>query len=196
MILCKDRRNYYECLGGASLFDTNNKEVARVSGLDDVLAFLEQRRGQTFYLYMKRWKEFPRECQQKPNLEGAVFVGPVKLSSSGGFDNDADESDWWYPPEASPKTSKNRFAGKLGWCHACCTFQMGEEARYLPMAWNDGKKEWACVNCDDEPWGLGVWDWFREEREIPNPDEDDGHGSTFTDGALKWLKARSEGKKT
>lgn len=64
---------------------------------------------------------------------------------------------------------------------------MGHEARYLPMAWNSGKREWACVSCD-EPWGVGVWDWFNDvDRPVPDPSKDDGYGSTYTDAALKWL---------
>jgi len=48
------------------------------------------------------------------------------------------------------------YMGVIGWCHSCETTQMGDEARWLPMAWNRGQRDWACVNCDDEPWGLGV----------------------------------------
>jgi hypothetical protein len=83
---------------------------------------------------------------------------------------------------------KNRFVGKLGWCHSCCTFQMGDEARLLPMKWNGGKPEWACVKCDDEPWGMGVWDQREGSRPMPNPARDDGYGSTYTEAALEWLK--------
>jgi hypothetical protein len=25
------------------------------------------------------------------------------------------------------------------------------------MSWDGGWHDWACINCDDEPWGLGVW---------------------------------------
>jgi hypothetical protein len=70
---------------------------------------------------------------------------------------------------------------------------MGEEARFIPMDWNDGKKEYACVECDDEPWGLGVWDWFEgDSRPIPDPSKDDGYGSTYTKGALNFLKERTK----
>lgn len=53
---------------------------------------------------------------------------------------------------------ENPWAGRIGWCHACETVQTGDEARYIPMWWDDANEpDWSCVNCDGEPWGLGVW---------------------------------------
>jgi hypothetical protein len=63
----------------------------------------------------------------------------------------------------------------------------------LPMEWNDGKPEYACVKCDDEPWGMGIWVWFEDDRPIPDPTKDDGYGSTYTDAALKRLKENAKG---
>jgi hypothetical protein len=34
---------------------------------------------------------------------------------------------------------------------------MGDEARWLYMRWGR-YTDWACVTCNDEPWGLGVWE--------------------------------------
>ena len=37
---------------------------------------------------------------------------------------------------------------------------MGDEARPLAMQLGTDEPpaiEWACVNCDGEPWGIGVW---------------------------------------
>lgn len=51
----------------------------------------------------------------------------------------------------------NPYLGVVGWCHNCERMQWGDDARWLPMWWNDGDPDWACVACDDEPWGMGVW---------------------------------------
>lgn len=53
----------------------------------------------------------------------------------------------------------NPYIGKLGWCHQCETFQLGDQARWLRMWWSGEKHwDWACIHCDGEPWGLGVWE--------------------------------------
>jgi hypothetical protein len=57
---------------------------------------------------------------------------------------------------------------------------MGDEARLLPMRWNDDRYEWACVTCDDEPWGLGVW---------PDREGYDDPGRTITPAAAAFLAA-------
>lgn len=44
----------------------------------------------------------------------------------------------------------------IGWCHNCEGWQLGSQTRRLYMPWA-GRYEWACRECDDEPWGLGVW---------------------------------------
>lgn len=71
----------------------------------------------------------------------------------------------------------NRWNGIIGWCHSCGTVQMGDEARWLPMAWDGNRPDWACVTCDDEPWGLGVWDGQL------------GYEEAFTPAATAWLNS-------
>lgn len=50
----------------------------------------------------------------------------------------------------------NPWVGWIGWCHSCGTIQGGDEARWLPMMWDRGHPDWACLECDDEPWSLGI----------------------------------------
>jgi len=56
----------------------------------------------------------------------------------------------------APDRATSRHAGKVGFCHACGTMQTFGVARWVWMGWAE-RHEWACVNCDNEPWGLGVW---------------------------------------
>ncbi len=58
---------------------------------------------------------------------------------------------------------------------------MGDEARWLYMRWAR-REEWACVYCDDEPWGLGVW----PDRD--SPADFDGYGD-ITPAAAAWVKS-------
>lgn len=44
-----------------------------------------------------------------------------------------------------------------GWCHNCGVWQLGRHARLVTPDWMDGDSAWVCFQCDDEPWGLGVW---------------------------------------
>jgi hypothetical protein len=46
--------------------------------------------------------------------------------------------------------------GLRGWCHQCETWQFYGDARVTAPEWS-GEPIRACVSCDDEPWGLGVW---------------------------------------
>ena len=72
----------------------------------------------------------------------------------------------------------NPWKGKIGWCHACETVQMGDEARLIPMEWDpEGTPDWACVECDGEPWGLGVW-----EKQTGYPH------ATWTPAATAWAE--------
>jgi hypothetical protein len=47
-------------------------------------------------------------------------------------------------------------ADLVGWCHHCETWQRGRHARWVRLWWYPGW-DWVCVNCDGEPWSLGVW---------------------------------------
>jgi hypothetical protein len=76
---------------------------------------------------------------------------------------------------------ENPWKGRIGWCHACETVQMGDEARLLPMMWKDGAEDWACVNCDAEPWELGVW-----------PDRRGYPSNPRTAAAREWEKTHPE----
>jgi hypothetical protein len=52
----------------------------------------------------------------------------------------------------------NPYIGHVGWCHNCEEDQRGDDARWMELYWSLGDWDWCCVNCDGEPWGLGVWD--------------------------------------
>lgn len=46
---------------------------------------------------------------------------------------------------------------EVGWCHQCGTVQLKTEMPAESLPWTDGPEP-CCVECRDEPWGLGVWD--------------------------------------
>ena len=73
----------------------------------------------------------------------------------------------------------NPWTGRIGWCHECCTVQMGDEARprELRLGTEPATLEWVCVNCDGEPWGIGVW-----EDRAGYPDDE------WTAAATNWAK--------
>ncbi len=50
----------------------------------------------------------------------------------------------------------NPWRGVIGCCTHCEVVQLGDEARWLPLRWDEGRYDFVCCNCDDEPWGLGV----------------------------------------
>ncbi len=71
----------------------------------------------------------------------------------------------------------NPYIGVIGWCHSCEALQWGDDARWLEMWWMPGEWEWACINCDGEPWGLGVW--VRSSRPV---DRESSLGQMVTAG--------------
>ncbi len=71
----------------------------------------------------------------------------------------------------------NPYIGVIGWCHSCEALQWGDDARWLEMPWATGEWEWACINCDGEPWGLGVW--VRSSRPV---DRESSLGQIVTAG--------------
>ncbi len=74
-------------------------------------------------------------------------------------------------PDANP------YVGLIGWCHSCESLQWGDDARWQEMWWMPGESDWACINCDGEPWGMGVW--VRSARPV---DRDSSLGRMVTAG--------------
>jgi hypothetical protein len=88
------------------------------------------------------------------------LVGPTFSATARGRAQVASPATVTPRPYRHPMSERatHIHGGWIGWCHSCETLQLGDDARWLRMPWNPGGEPmWACVNCDDEPWALGVW---------------------------------------
>lgn len=57
-----------------------------------------------------------------------------------------------------PEISLGPGSDSVMWCHHCETWQLRSAMPTRVMRWDpDGGEVRSCVNCEDEPEGLGVW---------------------------------------